>query len=75
MDGKGRWVDNVFVERLWKSVKYEKVYLKAYDSLGEARVGLKAYFDFYNYRRRRQGLDGRTPDEVYFSTSPSLVVA
>ncbi len=75
MDGKGRWVDNVFVERLWKSVKYEKVYLKAYDSLGEARVELKAYFDFYNYRRRRQGLDGRTPDEVYFSTSPSRVVA
>jgi putative transposase len=75
MDGKGRWVDNVFVERLWKSVKYEEVYLKAYDSLGEARLELKAYFDFYNYRRRHQGLDGRTPDEVYCSTSPSRVAA
>jgi putative transposase len=75
MDGKGRWVDNVFVERLWKSVKYEEVYLKAYDSLVEARHELKAYFDFYNYRRRHQGLDGKTPDEVYCSTSPSRVAA
>ena len=75
MDGKGRWVDNVFVERLWKSVKYEEVYLKAYDSLVEARHELKAYFDFYNYRRRHQGLDGKTPDEVYCSTLPSRVAA
>ncbi len=68
MDGKGRWMDNIFVERLWKSVKYEEVYLKAYNSLGEARQELKVYFDFYNCRRRHQGLDGRTPDEVYCST-------
>ncbi len=68
MDGKGRWIDNVFVERLWKSVKYEEVYLKDYASLGETPLELKAYFDFYNYRRRHQGLDGRTPDEVYCIT-------
>jgi putative transposase len=75
MDGKDRWVHNVFVERLWKSVKYEEVYLKAYDSLGEAHAELKAYFDFYNYRRKHQGLDGKTPDEVYFGTSQSRVAA
>jgi putative transposase len=68
MDGKGRWKDNIFVERLWKSVKYEEVYLKAYDSLGDARNQLEAYFNYYNHQRRRQGLDGRTPDEVYFGT-------
>ena len=68
-------MDNVFVERLWKSVKYEEVYLKAYNSLGEARQELKAYFDFYNCRRRHQGLDGRTPDEVYWTTLPRNPVA
>jgi putative transposase len=75
MDGNGRWMDNIFVERLWKSVKYEEVYLKAYNSLGEARQELKVYFDFYNNRRRHQGLDGRTPDEVYCSTLPPTQVA
>jgi len=64
-DGKGRWIDNIFVERLWKSVKHEEVYLKVYNSLGEARQELKVYFDFDNCRRKHQGLDGRTPDEVY----------
>lgn len=68
MDGRGRWVDNVFVERLWRSVKYEEVYLKAYGSLSEARAGLADYFDFYNQKRRHQGLDYRTPDEVYWDT-------
>ncbi len=68
-------MDNVFVEHLWKSVKYEEVYLKAYDSLGEARVELKAYFDFYNYRRKPQALDGSTPDEACFGTSQSWVAA
>jgi len=53
MDGRGRWLDNVFVERLWRSVKYEDVYLKAYESIGAAREGLRAYFEFYNHRRRR----------------------
>jgi putative transposase len=68
MDGRGRWLDNVFIERLWRSVKYEEVYLKAYESIPEARQQLTAYFDFYNRRRRHQGLDGKTPDEFYWST-------
>ncbi len=75
MDGKGRWVDNVIIERAWKSVKYEEVYLKAYESITEAREGLKAYFNFYNYERRHQGLDGRTPYEVYSGTLPKQRVA
>ena len=68
MDGRGRWLDNVFIERLWRSVKYEEVYLKAYDNLTEARHELAAYFELYNRRRRHQGLSDRTPDEVYWST-------
>lgn len=75
MDGKGRWVDNVYVERLWRSVKYEDVHLKAYGSITEARHGLAAYFEFYNIKRRHQGLDDRTPDEVYFNTLPQGQVA
>jgi putative transposase len=70
MDGRGRWMDNIFIERLWRSVKYEEVYLKAYENLSEARRELRDYFDFYNLRRKHQGLDGRTPDEVYWSTLP-----
>jgi len=66
MDGKGRWIDNVFIERLWRSVKYEEVYLHAYANGTEARVGLTRYFSFYNARRSHQSLDYRTPDEVYF---------
>ncbi|MDI6817237.1 MAG: IS3 family transposase [Actinomycetota bacterium] len=69
MDGKGRWLDNVFIERLWRSVKYEEVYIKAYGSIPEARRGLAEYFELYNERRRHQGLDDLTPDEVYFATS------
>jgi len=68
MDGRGRWLDNVFIERLWRSVKHEEVYLKAYENLVEARRELGTYFDFYNRRRRHQGLADRTPDEVYWST-------
>ena len=67
MDGKGRWVDNVFVERLWRSVKYEEVYLKAYDNMSDARVSLGIYFDFYNTERRHQSLGRRTPDSVYYN--------
>ena len=66
MDGKGRWIDNVFIERLWRSVKYEEVYLHAYRNGTEARAGLTRYFSFYNARRSHQTLDYRTPDEVYF---------
>ena len=65
MDGKGRWVDNVFVERLWRSVKYEEVYLKAYESMAQAKTGIGEYFKFYNTERRHQTLD-RTPDQMYF---------
>lgn len=72
MDGRGRWMDNVFIERLWKSVKYEEVYLKAYSSIAEARKELAKYFDRYNQRRRHQGLDDRTPDVVYWDTIPKL---
>jgi putative transposase len=66
MDGRGCWRDNVFVERLWKSIKYEEVYLHAYDSVSEARRGLERYLTFYNHRRPHSTLDGSTPDEVYF---------
>lgn len=66
MDGKGRWVDNVFVERLWRSVKYEDVYLRAYETPAALRKGLARYFEFYNTKRRHSALDRRTPDAVYF---------
>jgi len=66
MDGQGAWRDNLFVERLWKSVKYEEVYLHAYDSVAEAHRGLARYFTFYNGGRPHAALDGRTPDMVYF---------
>jgi len=66
MDGRGSWRDNVFVERLWRSVKYEEVYLRAYDSVAEARSSLGLYLGFYNRKRPHSSLDGRTPDHVYF---------
>lgn len=75
MDGKGRWVDNVFVERLWRSVKYEDVYLRAYETPAELRAGLGRYFNFYNTRRRHSALDRRTPDAVYFEQAIPVLVA
>ena len=75
MDGKGRWMDNVFIERLWWSVKYQDVYLKAYSSIAETRKGFRDYFEFYNSQRRHQSLDRRTPDDVYWSTLPKMQVA
>ncbi|MDQ2947396.1 MAG: IS3 family transposase, partial [Acidobacteriota bacterium] len=69
MDGKGRWIDNVFIERLWRSVKYEDVYLRAYENGRAVQAGLTRYFDFYNRRRIHQTHDYRTPDEVYFGTA------
>lgn len=76
MDGKGRWVDNVFVERLWRSLKYEEVYLHAYGSIAEANRALGVYFDFYNRIRPRQSLEDRmTPDESYFGTQPLRAAA
>lgn len=65
MDGRGRWIDNVFVERLWRSLKYEEVYLKAYDSVAEARAGIAAWIEFYNFERPHQALDYKTPWEVF----------
>jgi len=68
MDGKGRWIDNVFVERLWRSVKYEEIYLHGYETVREVKTALASYFGFYNARRPHQSLEYRTPDERYFGT-------
>ena len=70
MDGRGAWCDNIFVERLWRSVKYEEVYLHAYESVSAARAGLTRYFQFYNSRRPHSSLAGQTPDQVYFQQQP-----
>jgi len=75
MDGKGCWRDNVFVERLWKSIKYEEVYLRAYETVSEAKQHLGRYVTFYNERRPHSSLDGRTPDHVYFTSLPPLAAA
>jgi putative transposase len=75
MDGKGAWRDNVFVERIWKSVKYEEVYLHAYDSVSEARSSIGRYLDFYNHRRPHSSLDRKTPDEAYFDHLPQSKAA
>ena len=69
MDGKGAWRDNVFVERLWRTVKYEEVYLRAYDSVSDARASLGRYLDLYNRRRPHSSLDDKTPDQAYFATT------
>jgi len=75
MDGKGAWRDNVFVERLWRSVKYEEVYLRAYDSVSEARASIGRYLDFYNGRRPHSSLDDNTPDQAYFTALPVRLAA
>jgi putative transposase len=75
MDGKGAWRDNVFVERLWRSVKYEEVYLRAYDSVREARASIGRYLDFYNRKRPHSSLDARTPDQAYFDHLPQVAAA
>ena len=75
MDGKGAWRDNVFVERLWRSIKYEEVYLRAYNSVGEARASIGHYLDFYNARRPHSSLDGATPDQAYFIPLPLRLAA
>ena len=75
MDGKGAWRDNVFVERLWRSVKYEEVYLRAYESVGDARASITRYLAFYNERRPHSSLDARTPDEAYFAAQTTATAA
>ncbi len=75
MDGRGRWADNVFVERLWRSLKYEHVYLHAYESVGEARDKIGRYFEFFNARRPHSSLGAQTPDQVYFHRPPEALAA
>ena len=75
MDGKGAWRDNVFVERLWRSVKYEEIYLRAYESVSQARASIGQYLDFYNRRRPHSSLDHQTPDRAYFDNLPQAVAA
>jgi putative transposase len=75
MDGRGAWRDNVFVERLWRSVKYEDVYLRAYANVGEARASLSKYLNFYNALRPHSSLDARTPDHAYFLHRPPPAAA
>ena len=75
MDGRGSWRDNVFVERLWRSIKYEEVYLRAYDTVSEARASIGRYLNFYNGRRPHSSLDRQTPDQAYFNRLPQTVAA
>ena len=75
MDGKGRWMDNVFIERLWRSLKYEEVYLKAYDTVAQATQGIGDWMDFYNQDRRHASLDRMTPDQVYYDLPSGLPMA
>ena len=72
MDGRGAWRDNVFVERLWRSIKYEEVYLHAYESVSQAKASIGRYIEFYNMRRPHSALDKKTPDEFYFRSLPTL---
>jgi len=75
MDGKGAWRDNVFIERLWRSVKYEEVYLHAYDTVSDSRAGIGKYFNLYNRRRPHSSLKRKTPDQVYYSQQPLTLAA
>ena len=70
MDGKGRCMDNIFVERLWRSLKYEEVYLNAYTSVAEAKAGIGSWLGFYNEERQHQSLDYRTPRQAYEAECP-----
>ena len=75
MDGKGSWRDNVFIERLWRSVKWEEVYLRAYDTVSEARTSIGSYLGFYNSGRPHSSLDRQTPDQAYFNRLPHVAAA
>ena len=75
MDGKGAWRDNVFIERFWRTIKYEEVYLNAYEGVSEAQQSIGHYIAFYNARRPHAALDGRTPDQAYFDPLPLRTAA
>jgi len=75
MDGKGRWADNVFVERFWRSIKYEEIYLHAYESVSAARSGIGRYIEFFNQQRPHSSLNRHTPDQVYFNRRPETLAA
>jgi len=75
MDGKGRWMDNVFIERLWRSLKYEEIYLKAYDSVAQAKQGIGDWMNFYNQDRRHASLNRMTPDQIYYDLPSGLPLA
>lgn len=75
MDGKGRWMDNVFIEGFWHSLKYEEVYLKAYDSVAQARQGIDDWLMFYNEKRRHASLNRMTPDQIYYDLPSGLPIA
>jgi putative transposase len=75
MDGKGRWADNVFVERFWRSLKYEHVYLHAWESVSAARSDIGSYIEFFNQKRPNSSLNRQTPDQVYFNRLPETLVA
>ena len=72
MDGRNRWMDNIFIERFWKTLKYQEVYLKAYESISHARKEITRFIDKYNTWRPHQGLNEKTPDEVYYETLPEI---
>ena len=72
MDGRGAWRDNIFIERFWRSIKYEEIYLHAYESVTQAKAGIARYINFYNTERPHSSLDKKTPDEFYFATLPAI---
>ena len=75
MDGRGAWRDNVFVERLWRSVKYERVYLRAYDTVSQARADIAEYLDWYNTKRQHTSIEDQTPDQAYWKLLPEMQAA
>ena len=75
MDGRGAWRDNVFVERLWRTIKYERVYLRAYDSVREAQADIAEYIDWYNMKRGHTSVDDKTPDQAYWQWLPDMKMA
>jgi len=75
MDGKGRCMDNIFIERLWRSVKYEKIFLEEFETVPKLLAGLKEYFEFYNFERPHQSFSGKTPAEIYWGDNVAQMAA